>query len=239
MDKFKPSMSVQEQKYIMYAMISATQAMTAFNITHIVRGGSLIGYYRHHGRMPWDEDVDILVDSEQWEIAREVLSCLPDLQINLGPEYMWKLFHKDAQLWKDETFIKFPYVDIFLYKSDSEHVWPLTVWMKLITMKREWTLPPSTGVFEGWPISIPNKPAKVLHDLYPGRIMFDCYSQIFHRRKRKMVASHKRVAIPCSMLRGIYPLVVRRIEKGKVIEERTLGSKILSTFETDYQGFFD
>lgn len=239
LDKFKPSMSVQEQKYIMYSMLSATQAMAAFNITYIVRGGSLIGYYRHHGRMPWDEDVDILVNSAQWELARVVLSCLPDLQINLGNEYMWKLFHKDAQLWRNEKFIKFPYVDIFLYREDSESVWPLTIWMKLITMRKDWALPPSKGVFEGWPIFVPNQPAKVLNDLYPGRVMLDCYSQIFHRRQRESVATKKRVVVPCSMLRGIYPLVVRRIEHGMVIEERTLGLRTLSTFKANYQGFFD
>ncbi|CAL1529681.1 unnamed protein product, partial [Lymnaea stagnalis] len=182
--KFQPSLSGREQKFLMFAMISATQALAAFNITYLVRGGSLIGYWRHHGRIPWDEDVDILVDSKQWPLARKVLSCLPDLQINIGSDHMWKLFHKDGQLWKRENYIKFPYVDIFLYREDSDHVWPLTIWMKMITMKREWALPPSRGVFDGWPISVPHKPAYVLHELYPGRIMSDCYAQIFQRRMR-------------------------------------------------------
>ncbi|XP_012940518.1 uncharacterized protein LOC101855430 [Aplysia californica] len=235
MDKFKPSMNNLEQKQIMYAMLSATQAFTAFNISYFIRGGSLLGYWRHHGRMPWDEDVDILVDSGKWPLAKQVLSCLPDLQLNMGADYMWKLFHKDAQLWRDETFIKFPYIDIFLYKADSGHVWPLTIWMKLVTMPAEWTLPTIKGVFEGWPVNIPREPIKILERLY-GRVSTDCYSQIFLRRQRHLIPRKEWTHIPCSLLQGIYPHVVRRIEKGVVVEDRMLGSKFLSTFNATYHG---
>ncbi|GFS06826.1 lipopolysaccharide cholinephosphotransferase licD [Elysia marginata] len=157
----------------------------------------------------------------------------------MDPQHMWKLFHKDATLWKNEKFIKFPYVDLFLYRADEDHVWPLTIWMKMITMKRKNSLPPKKGIFEGWPISIPHRPADALRELYPGRIMADCYSQIFHRRARERVPHKQRIYIPCSMLRGIYPLVVRRLDGGGVVEERRLGSKLLSTFNTTYNGFLE
>ena len=233
--KYQPSMTPREQRAIMYTMLSATQALTAFNVSYFVRGGTLLGYWRHHGRIPWDEDVDLMVDSSKWMLAKQVLSCLPDLQLNMGADYMWKLFRKDMELWKGETFIKFPYIDIFLYKADEDHVWPLTIWMKLVTMPTEWTLPTITGVFEGWPIQIPREPIKILDRLF-GRISTDCYSQIFERRKRHMIHHKKWTHIPCSLLYGVYPNVVRRIEDGKVIEDRMLGSKKLSSFNTTYHG---
>ena len=235
LDKFKPSMSPLEQQRIMYTMLSATQAFTAFNISYFVRGGTLLGYWRHHGRMPWDEDVDIMLDASKWELAKKVLSCLPNMQLNMGADYMWKLFHKDAELWTGETFIKFPYIDIFLYKADEGHVWPLTIWMKLVTMPAEWTFPTIKAAFEGWTINIPREPIKILERLF-GRISTDCYSQIFLRRKRQMVARKQWTHIPCSILRGIYPHIERRVESGVIVEDRMLGSRRLSSFNTTYHG---
>ena len=62
------------------------------NITYAICFGSLIGSIRHNGFVPWDCDFDLVLFSEQYEIAKRVLrEKLPDdmlLQDNLNePKY--------------------------------------------------------------------------------------------------------------------------------------------------------
>lgn len=242
LDNYKPSLTAKEQRFLLFAMLSVTQALAAFNITYIVAEGSLIGYWRHHGLIPWDDDVDILFDSDKWPLAKQVLSCIPSLDINMGSDYMWKVYHKEADLWLGEHKIRFPYVDLFLYRHDDYHLWPLCIWMKTeVIMPVDWMLPVATGVFEGYPISIPRKPAEHL-DLHFGRVDSDCYSRTFMRRERLVIPEDKRTHLPCSMLQPFYPFVVRnKVDKvkGTVIEERFLRSTVLSTFNTSYHGTLD
>lgn len=239
LDNYKPSLTPVEQRYMLFTMLSATQALAAFNITYFVSEGTLIGYWRHHGMIPWDDDVDILFDSSQWALARQVLSCLPDLQLNMGSDYMWKLYHKDAELWQGESEIKFPFIDFFMYQQDSGHVWPICIWMKTeIILPRDWALPVVKGVFEGYPVFLPQQPAKVL-EFHFGHVDSDCYSRTFLRRERFLVPVQERTHMTCSVLKDIYPFVARnRIDKSSAVvtEERMVGSKVLSTFNTTYHG---
>ncbi|XP_059141765.1 uncharacterized protein LOC131929530 [Physella acuta] len=239
LDNYKPSLTPKEQRFLLYTALSVTQALAAFNITYFISEGSLIGYWRHHGMIPWDDDVDILFDGRQWPLARQVLSCLPDIQMNMGSDYMWKLYHKDSALWLGESEIKFPFVDVFLFNQDSNHVWPVCIWMKTeVILPKDWALPVSKGVFEGYPVSIPRNPTAVL-DFHFGRVTSDCYSRTFLRRERQLVPLNDRTHISCSVLKGIYPFVDRKKvdrTKGTVLEERVVASRVISTFNTTYHG---
>lgn len=238
--KYKPHLSKREQQMLLYTVFSVTQALSAFNITHFLSEGSLLGYWRHHGLTPWDDDVDMMFDCEMWPLARKIISCVPDIQLNMGSDYMWKAYHKDSDLWRGESYIKFPFVDIFPYRNDSEHMWPLTIWVKSIFISPvEWIFPTIPGIFEGWPVAIPGNTPKLLAMEYGDRILQDCYSRTFKRREREMVPLNKRYHLNCSILNEIYPFVRRQwvdASTNTVVEERMLKTKVLSTFNAPFKG---
>ena len=232
-DNYEPSLTPLEQQRMLYVMLAATQAMTAFNITYSLSEGSLIGYWRHHGMIPWDDDVDILVDAEKWPLARKIFACLPEVQMNMGSDYMWKLFHKDSTLWEGEDFLKFPFIDIFLFRNDSEHIWPLTIWAKTnILFPVKYFFPLAKGVFEGWPVVVPKLTGDVLSLEYGPKVMQDCYSRTFKRRERFLVPVVERTHFDCAILFEQFPFVFRHKKGNQMVEERRLGLKVISTFNT-------
>lgn len=242
LENYKPELTIREMQQLMYTTAYVSMAFMAFNITHFIMEGSLIGAWRHHFLTPWDDDVDMLFDASQWPMAKKIVTCLPDIQLDMGSDYMWKAFHKDSELWLGESWIKFPFVDLFPYKYDSDHVWPLTIWLKADTlMFTKYALPPAKGVFGGWPVMIPHKTGPALDFMY-GKVLSDCYSRTFKRREREMIPRDKRYHFPCRLLKNIFPFVRRtKIDRktNTVLEERVHRGKVLSSFNTTFHGSYE
>ena len=49
----------------------------AFNITYLVEGGSVLGAFRYHGFVPWDDDFDCKVNVSQKHNLKKALDDIP------------------------------------------------------------------------------------------------------------------------------------------------------------------
>lgn len=78
-----------------------------YNITYFYDSGSLIGAVRHHGFIPWDDDIDLALPREEYKKLLEV------------PREEWG---EDFELVRAEDFVKdgfFDFVAHVVYLKDS------------------------------------------------------------------------------------------------------------------------
>ncbi|KAK7478804.1 hypothetical protein BaRGS_00029903 [Batillaria attramentaria] len=232
LDHFKPSLTPEEQREMRYSLLTLTSALDLFNVTYFVACGTLIGAHRHHGFIPWDDDADILIKASEWELAREVLSCVPDFSLNMGRDYMWKFMWNKSKFWKWEDFIRFPFIDIFPYNEDDNHVWPLTIWMKWeVLWRKQDIFPPSRLPLEGYEVNVPHNPGRTLSNNF-GDVRAVCASRKYKRKERQSFPHKERVMVPCSMLYGIYPFVFEKNVSGteRPVQQLRLGERVLSEY---------
>lgn len=200
---FSPALTEGEQRALLRALYVATSVLGAFNITYFVAEGTIIGALRHGGLIPWDDDADVLFKAEQWPVARRVLSCVPGFRLKIYSDFMWKFFSADSPLWQGEEVTRFPYVDMFPYAEDSEHVWPLVVWLKDIIMwPRHEVYPGQDVAFDNFWVRAPSDMAGIVSHNF-GDIR-KCASRLFERRERRLTTSNERISVDCKLLDGVY-----------------------------------
>ncbi|MBQ3805598.1 MAG: LicD family protein [Prevotella sp.] len=100
------------------------------NLRYFAYGGTLLGAVRHKGFIPWDDDVDILMPSEDYErlltLEQEISRQGHYIITYKTPEYYYthtKLCSANTTIWenKSQPFIFGVFIDIFpVYRTNKD-----------------------------------------------------------------------------------------------------------------------
>lgn len=93
------------------------------NLSYFMIGGTLLGAIRHHGFIPWDDDIDVAMPREEYdrfiEIAQNQISDTIEIRhfknTKNSPIHYVKLINKNTTLIEDryKTYVEGLYIDVF------------------------------------------------------------------------------------------------------------------------------
>ena len=198
-------------------------ACEAFNITYLLEGGSVLGAYRYHGFVPWDDDFDCKVNVSQKHILKEALANIDGhilLDRNLT---QWKFFSKNFAKAGPYNW-NWPFIDIFFFTENETHVYDVTRKEPRHFDPREDILPLGNGIFENMIMPVPHNMEAYLRRKY--NMKEPCQSN-WWSYKNETYPEIKSSHISCDELFGVYPLAHRFQIGSTPFEELRLGNKVL------------
>ena len=202
---FNDSLGFSEHKQTAIDLLKiTTQILDEFDIDYFLISGTLLGYIRHNDFIPFDDDIDLIVNSniksklpnimKKYNSQISIMSkegiikfCFKDKVSNLNNFKIWSshmINKRDSYFW--------PFVDLFLFEYTDDK--------KNITFfGKEWGtehfFPINKQIFNGLNVSIPQNPDYFLQKNYGKDYMTILKSSNWNHKKECPILQQFNISI--------------------------------------------
>ena len=221
--QFAPAFNSTEYEWFMELIRTFKRQCEAYNITYMTTAGSVLGAYRYHGFVPWDDDFDVQVNVSQKQNLIYALSGVPGYTLKTSQNYQWKFYsHTFGQ--RTPFVWNWPFVDIFFFEVNATHLLDVTHKTPEYIYPRSKILPLQCEIFENLILPVPFDMEAYLTQRY--EMKNPCKSNHWdHKRERG--PKLPLIRIPCTLLNNVYAVVHCFKIEDDSYEELRLGNKTL------------
>ena len=205
------------------------ETMDKNNLTYFIDGGTLLGSYRHHGFIPWDDDLDVMADKSQKELVEAALD-------SLQPKYKyWGKGTNCYKIYSDKMSVKsgpnakwkWPYIDVIFFHTNITHFLFRTRHNPKV-YSIDQIFPLRKRPFGPLYLDTPRDVKAYLDQWYD---VNKCAAKMFSHRKSKWVYKTKYIDGDCNELKKIYPFVQRLKVKDRSVETLKYRDQEISMFQ--------
>jgi len=180
---FKDVLNDKEKKELDTILSATLNHLKKENIEYFVSFGSLIGAVRHGNRMPFDDDIDLLVNNSNLEKLFDNLKIIRkgENQITYYLTDDIEIIHKKwgcpIKIQKKNS--NFPFIDIFVYDNNNNNIIVpnnqlVNGHTKSFNEKYNDIFPLKSAKFDRFIVNIPKNYNKVLKNLYGNKVLEEC-----------------------------------------------------------------
>ena len=220
----QPMMKMSERRLVRKLLSTFHDICQSNNFTYFMISGTLLGSYRHHGILPWDDDVDLLMPVTQYHAVftafEKYATTSEGLTVARGPGDRMKVFHRTqgSKVPIKGYQYRWPFLDITFYRENNTHLWQYNGTNRLL---RSTVFPLHFRPFETLQLYSPKDAFAVLKQLFKNP---DCVTLTYSHKFERGRYSTK---FDCRKVENIYPFVHRRASGCCLEETVMLGNKIL------------
>ena len=202
---FKPAVTGNDLCLLMDTLEALSGALTKANITYFLYSGTLLGSWRHHGLVPWDDDVDIAVDFTRQGVLHRALDTLkPTFTYTERGTVSWKFYAQSAH--EIDSFLwRWPFVDICFFDKNFTHVFEHDLDMfPEFAFPKAWVFPLVLRPFGKLMLPAPGRTKGVLDVTYN---LQECKISHYSHRREKGKDWNEIKTVACDDLRSVCPFV--------------------------------
>lgn len=193
-DAFSKKNGFGEYEDIAVELLKDTiRMLNEFNINYLIISGTLLGCMRHNDFIPWDDDIDLIVDKKILKLIPLISQKYENIfNVITRDDYIVKTCYNDKVKiidhdWKKYNVIEnrnycWPYVDMFMYEIKKNDIF---------FFNKNWNIkhffPLKQKLFKGLMVNIPLNPYYFLKLNYGDNCMTICKSNNYCHKDEKSI----------------------------------------------------